>query len=115
MEIAPGLVRSGLGVLNRAGGALERVGLAPVSLHESKLLDAARRAPGCSEFGGDEFRGPLRVLLRSLASEVHLTLLGRIAARADLAGLLDSRLRLAQDRIVHPGDRRRADLAAAVH
>ncbi len=103
MEITSALVRSGLGVLNRAGAALERAGVALVSLDEGRLVDAASRATGFSDFGGDEFRGPLRVLLRSLASEARLTLLGRIAARADLVGLLESRLRLARDRTIHPG------------
>ena len=57
---------------------------------------------GLRDFGGDEFREPLRILLRGYETEARLTLLGRIAARRDTLSLLANRLRLVDDRRRHP-------------
>jgi hypothetical protein len=74
-----------------------------VSLAEGDLLDAARRAAGLTDFGDDgHFRIGLRRLLAALESEADLTLVGRIAARRDLVGLLTTRLRLQDDRSQNP-------------
>ena len=100
---ATALLRPALRVLNRAGAGLERAGVELVSLDEGRLLDAARREAGVSDFGDESFREPLRLLLRALASEARLTLVGRIAARADIVGLLVNRLRLEEDRKRYPG------------
>ena len=48
------------------------------------------------------FREGLRVLVRALESEARLTLLGRIAARAQIRRLLENRARLAADRARFP-------------
>ena len=66
------------------------------------MLEAACRETGIPSFGDEGFREPLRLLLRSLRDEGRLTLLGRIAARADIAGLLATRLRLEADRNRYP-------------
>ena len=80
----------------------QRAGVELVSLDEQRLLDAACRETGIPSFGDEGFREPLRLLLRALESEGRLTLLGRIAARADIAGLLTTRLRLEADRKRYP-------------
>ena len=45
----------------------------------------------------------MRLLLYAYETEARLTLLGRIAARADTISLLANRLRLVEDRRRHPG------------
>ena len=97
--IRPQIIASaGIRAINELGVLLNRLGVPPVSLDEDHLLDAARRATGLTDFGGDGFREGLRRLLSALESEADLTLLGRIAARTDLVGLLTNRLLLEEDR-----------------
>jgi hypothetical protein len=93
------LLGQAIRLVNRAGARLEP----RVSLDQEALLDAARRATGLSDFGGTGFHGPLAILLRALEREARLTLVGRIAARSDLVGLLGNRLRLEADRQRYPG------------
>jgi hypothetical protein len=102
MEVTSALLRTGLRALNRVGESLARAGVELVSLDEQRLLDTACRETGIPSFGDEGFREPLRLLLRALQSEGRLTLLGRIAARADIAGLLATRLRLEADRKEYP-------------
>lgn len=73
-----------------------------VGLDEEALIEGAIRRAGQTDFGGDEFRVPLRRLLRSLESEADLNLIGRIAARTNLLGLLVNRLQLQRDRVANP-------------
>ena len=96
------IVSAGIRTANALGSVLSRVEIPPISLDERDLLDAARRATGLDDFGDDDFREPLRRLLLCLKTEADLTLVGRIAARRDLVGLLITRLRLAADRQRHP-------------
>src|SRR5262245_36243 len=91
-----------VGVVNRVSSALQRAGIEIPSLSEADLLRAACRAAGTSDFGDEGFREPLRLLLRSIASEGRLTGIGRIAARGDLVGLLTTRLTLQADRSRYP-------------
>jgi hypothetical protein len=95
--------RGALRAANLTGRGLRGLGITPVSLDERSLLDAACRATGLDDFGGDAFREPLRLVLEGLETEARLTLLGRVVARRDLLGLLTNRLRLAEDRKRHPG------------
>jgi hypothetical protein len=81
---------------------LDRLGHRPIALDERALLEAAHRLTGLDDFGGDEFREPLRILLQGYDTEARLTLLGRIAARRDTLSLLANRLRLVDDRRRHP-------------
>ncbi len=106
VPLMPSAIRAGIRATNAAGSVLLRMGLRPVSLDERDLLGAARRATGLDDFGEDDFRAPLGWLLQALESEAELTLLGRVAARRDLGGLLANRLRLQADR------RRFPDIAA---
>src|SRR5215475_10980874 len=95
-------LRAALRIVNRAGEGLARAGVELVSLDERRLVEAACRQTGISGFADDGFRDPFRHLLRALADEARLTLIGRIAARADIVGLLANRLRLEEDRRRHP-------------
>ena len=88
---------------NITGGCLRRLGIEPISLDERSLLETACRETGLEDFGGDEFRELLRLVLHCLETEARLTLIGRLVARHDLLGLLTNRLRLAEDRKRHPG------------
>ena len=96
------IVGRGINALNALGSILTRIGLPTVSLDEADLLRAACRATGFEDFGDDDFLEPLRRLLSSLESEADLTFLGRVAARRDLTGLLETRLRLIADRQRYP-------------
>jgi hypothetical protein len=87
--------------INVIGGAVQRMGVRP-RLDEQALLDAASRRTGLRDFGPDDFRVGLRVLVRSLDGEAQLTTIGRVAARKRLIGLLETRLRLIDHRKQHP-------------
>jgi hypothetical protein len=89
-------------LINSLGKALSRLGLAAPSLREDRVLEAARRETGLSDFGSDHFRAGLRRLLASLDREAELTTIGRIFARGQLEGLLANRLRLVEYRKRHP-------------
>jgi hypothetical protein len=58
------------------------------------LLAAAERRAGVGDFGPDDFREPLEILCRSLASETPLTPEGRAAQRERVIGLLEERATL---------------------
>jgi hypothetical protein len=103
MTMTVSAARAVIRAANAAGRGLHGLGVAAVSLDERSLLEAACRQTGLDDFGGDEFREPLRLVLHGLETEARLTLLGRLVARRDLIGLLTNRLRLTEDRKRHPG------------
>ena len=72
-------------------------------LDADRLLSAASRRTGLCDFGDPSFRAPLDRLVQSLEQEARLSLVGRIAARGDLIGMLVNRLFLERDRKEHPG------------
>jgi hypothetical protein len=102
MTLTASALRAIVRTTNGAGSMLRRAGLPLVSFDERGLLDAARRATGLDDLGDDEFRGPLQMVLQGLETEARLTLVGRIAARQDVIGLLANRLRLEEDGKRHP-------------
>jgi len=87
---------------NALGALLNQSGLPLISLEEGDVLAAARRRTRLDDFGDEDFREPLRMVLRGLDDEARLTLIGRIAAREDVVGLLANRLRLQEDGKRHP-------------
>src|SRR5262245_2775299 len=103
MTMIASAARGAIRVANTAGRGLRGLGIKAVSLDERSLLGTARGETGLEDFGGDEFREPLRLVLEGLETEARLTLLGRVVARRDLLGLLTNRLRLTEDRKRHPG------------
>jgi hypothetical protein len=74
--------------LNRVAESFEPL----ISLDEDGLLAAAREETGLSDFGPDDFRQPLALLMQSLENEAQLTFMGRILARQDVLILLKNRL-----------------------
>jgi nucleoside-diphosphate-sugar epimerase len=77
--------------------AARRLGLSPLSpdLSVAGLIEGARRRTHLDDFGGDEFREPLEVLLESLEETGRLHPFGRFYVRQMVSGLLANRLRLA--------------------
>jgi hypothetical protein len=83
-------------------GVLARSGRRFLPLDGSRMLATASRRTGLHDFGEDSFRDPLARLVRSIESEARLNLVGRIAAREDLTGMLMNRLFVERDRAQHP-------------
>lgn len=73
-----------------------------IALDEPSLLDEARARTGLENFGGEEFREPLRRLLDSIETERSLHFIGRAIARDDILNLLENRLRIADARTRNP-------------
>lgn len=92
----------GIKLLNAAGAATRRWGWRWPSLDEEDLLQSAVRRAGSSDFGGEEFREGLGVLLDSIEREAELSTLGRLSCRETLLRYLENRLRLAEYRARHP-------------
>ncbi len=91
-------VRAGIG----AWRALQRLGLARVSLEEQSLLAEARRSSGLERLGDESFREPLGRLLAAAESEAALHPLGRLILRQSLVRALINRLRLEALSELHP-------------
>ncbi len=89
-------------ILNLAGRSAEAVGWQPVSLDFDKLLNKARDNTGLDDYGEDDFRDPLKLLLSSLETEARLSTLGRVVARSDLLRTLENRLGLVDLLRRHP-------------
>ena len=89
-------------MVNALGRMLDRLGWRPVPLNDEAMLDAVRRKTHLDDFGAEDFRGPLKLLLKSLEHEAGLSWLGRILARYDVCALLANRLRLIRDRSLYP-------------
>lgn len=102
MTVMPTALRAFVRVANALGSMLDRSGLPLISLDERSLLAAARRLTRLEDFGDEDFHEPFRVVLQGLEHEARLTLIGRIAARQDIVGLLATRLRLQEDGKRHP-------------
>ena len=67
-------------ILNLAGRSARAAGWQPVSLDFDKLLNKARDNTGLNDFGEDDFRDPLKLLLSGLETEARLSTLGRVVA-----------------------------------
>jgi hypothetical protein len=80
--------------MNLAGEGAGRIGLRPIKLSVDSLLEKATANTGLTDFGGDEFRDPLALLVESLETEANLSLMGRLVARGDLLRTLENRLRM---------------------
>lgn len=90
--------RSLLRFVNSAAARWSRMSGPLVRLDFERLLDAACRRTGLTEFGDPWFKAPLRVLLTALEREANLTFIGRLAMSRDVLRLLSQRLRLIEDR-----------------
>ena len=79
-------------LLNLAGRGANAIGIHPIDLSLDKLLQTAMNNTGLSDFGENDFRQPLALLLDSLEKEADLSMLGRVIARGDLIRTLENRL-----------------------
>jgi hypothetical protein len=89
------------GLANAAGRGLARLGIR-ASLEEESILRAARRVTRLSDFGDDDFREPLRRLLRAYDEESGLSPSGRVIRRVNFVDMLASRLRVRRQIARHP-------------
>ncbi len=76
--------------------------VAPGALTEESLCRSARRRTRLDDFGGEEFRLPLRLLLADLAEDENLGVVGRLAFRQVIVHGLVNRLRIAESLRRHP-------------
>jgi hypothetical protein len=88
--------------MNLAGKGARWVGFEPIKLDVENLLEKATTSTGLTDFGGDEFRQPLALLIEGLENEAKLSTMGRIVARTDLLRTLENRLRLVDLFRQHP-------------
>ena len=70
--------------------------LLPSSLELDDLVRAAIRLAKSDDFGGDDWKEPLYLLLEGYLSSANLTELGRVIARRLVIGMLTNRLRVAR-------------------
>ena len=74
-----------------------------VPLDENSLIAEAKRTTGLDDFGDDDnWLEGFSVLLKSLAEEAELTLLGRLMARSDILMWLQQRLTVIDTLKKHP-------------
>jgi len=77
--------------MNREGSYFDLPAVVP--LDEDSLLNEAKRVTGLDDFGADtKWREGFQVLLKALAQEAQLTLMGRLMARSDILMWLQQRL-----------------------
>lgn len=78
------------------------MGLSYPSFDEGSVIKAAQQETGLEDFGSDDFREPLRILLSDLEHESRLTFVGRVAARSQAITLLANRLQMQDWWTRHP-------------
>ena len=89
--------------LNRAGAALNAVGLELPRLREADLLEEASKQTGLSDFGDDLFREGLGRLLTALEEDpADLSTLGRLMAKDSIVQDLMGRLEMVDYRKNNP-------------
>jgi Sulfotransferase family len=91
-----------LRAVNWAGDRLGRVGFERPSLTAAAITKAAAKTAGSDDFGGDSFREPLDVFLRSCEDEAELTTFGRLLVSKMLASALANRIDLHRWSVEHP-------------
>jgi hypothetical protein len=86
--------------INDEGRFLDIRGVVP--LDEDSLIARARANTGLADFGGEDWREPFQIFVKSLDEEAGLTLMGRILTRSDLLMYLEARLRIQDTFKRHP-------------
>ena len=89
-------------LFDRAGRLGRRLGLSD-HLDVGRMIGAARRRTGLSDFGDEWFLEPLGVLVRSINNEARLTPLGMRIQRSRIVSALSNRLRVEHLLRQHPG------------
>ena len=88
--------------VNQCGEILERLHIRPIDLSPERLMETARKQTGLSDWGEEDFRTPLTVLLDAYEKEADLSLLGRVMVQKNIVRLLANRLRIQRDFTRHP-------------
>ncbi len=91
-------------LFNRAGRLARRIGVSD-DLRVDRLIAAARRKTGLTDFGDEWFLEPLEVLVQSINREARLTPLGMRIQRSRIVSALSTRLRAEQLLREQPGIR----------
>ena len=78
-------------VANRAGRLARKAGFGG-GLDVDRLIDAARKKTGLSDFGDEWFLEPLAVLVKSINEEANLTTVGYAVQRSRIVSVLATRL-----------------------
>lgn len=94
--------RTPMRILNSILSGLNKIGLARIDLSEQALIQSARKQTGLHLFGDEDFRIPMRVLLKSLEEEAKLNPIGRLLTKQSLVRILKHRLYLAELLDRHP-------------
>lgn len=74
-----------------------------VDLSENRLLEAAQKKTGLTDFGSDDFHEPLSVLIKSCKEDARLTFAGKVYTRIMLVKALVNRLKIENDIKNDPG------------
>ncbi|MDE2944516.1 MAG: sulfotransferase [Gemmatimonadota bacterium] len=88
-------------LFNQVGRAARRCGFGG-ALDVGRMIAAARRRTGLSDFGDEWFLEPLEVLVESINAEARLTALGATIQRSRIVSALAIRLRAARLLREHP-------------
>ena len=80
-------------LVNTLVSGLSSSNMLPSSLDWDDLVRAAIRYARSDDFGGDDWKEPLSLLLEGYESSANLTELGRVVARRLVLGMLTNRLR----------------------
>ena len=102
MTMSPRPLPLPLRLMNLAGEGARRIGWQPIKLDVDGLLEKAAANTGLVDFGDDEFRKALALLVEGLEKEANLSTMGRLVARGDLLRTLENRLRLVDLFRQHP-------------
>ena len=84
-----------IALFNRAGRMAERMGLGG-SLQVERMIAAAKRKTGLTDFGDDWFMEPLNILVKSINQEAKLNTLGNMLQNTRIVSALSTRLRAEQ-------------------
>ena len=79
-------------VFNGVNRLVAALGRRPQPFSDAALIEAACKASGLDDFGSDDFRQGLRVLVDAYNSEARLNPFGRMLVGQELGGILKSRL-----------------------
>src|SRR5574337_470507 len=86
--------------VNEDGRGMDSHTLLPLQAPE--LIDTAMANTGLADFGQDEWREPLEVLVKAINEEAELNLFGRLMTRSDLLIWLQERLEIEETYRRHP-------------
>jgi thioesterase domain-containing protein/3-oxoacyl-(acyl-carrier-protein) synthase/acyl carrier protein/ubiquinone/menaquinone biosynthesis C-methylase UbiE len=78
------------------------LGISSENAMENDLMAAAVRETGLSDWGDDDFREPLGILIKSCQNEAKLNTIGQLAIQRTIIDSLGNRLRILEELKRHP-------------